>query len=156
MKVGLRKAALPAQPTPLVGRQQETQRVRDLLLSRDVRLVTLIGPGGSGKTRLALAVAEALAPTLADGAVFIDLTSARAATEVVPSIARGLGMRDLGSRVRLDHVSPLLVESDLLLVLDNFEHVLGAAPQIAELLSECARLKVLVTSRAPLRVRWEH
>ena len=147
---------LPAQPTPLVGRHREVEGVRELLLGAHVRLVTLVGPGGAGKTRLAVAVAETVAPTFAYGVVFTDLSAATAATEVVPTIARSLGLRDLGTRARLDRVARFILDRQVLLVLDNFEHVVGAAPQIAELLSECPRLKVLATSRAPLRVRWEH
>jgi hypothetical protein len=93
---------LPAQPTPLVGRHRELEAVRELLLGAHVRLVTLVGPGGAGKTRLAVAVAETVTPTFADGVVFTDLSAAIAATEVVPTIARSLGLRDLGTRARLD------------------------------------------------------
>ena len=155
MAANHRVVLLPAQPTPLIGRRDEIDRVCKLL-GDEIRLVTLVGTGGSGKTRLAIAVAEAIAPSYLAGAVFVDLSAAPTATEVMGTIARGLGLRDLGSRVRLDGVAQLIGDRKLLLVLDNFEHVLGAAPQVAELLADCAGLKVLVTSRAPLRLRWEH
>src|SRR5579864_6664741 len=147
---------LPAQPTPLVGRHRALEGVRELLLGAHVRLVTLVGPGGAGKTRLAVAVAETAGSAFTDGVVFTDLSTATAATEVVPTIARSLGLRDLRTRARLDRVARCILDRQMLLVLDNFEHVVGAAPQMAELLTECPRLKLLITSRAPLRVRWEH
>jgi len=83
---------VPVQPTPLIDRQRDTERICDLLLSRDARLVTLVGPGGSGKTRLAIAVAEAVASTLPDGVIFIDLTNAPVAAEAEPTIARRPGI----------------------------------------------------------------
>jgi len=148
--------ALPAQPTPLLGRGRELEAVRELLLTEHVRLVTLVGPGGAGKTRLAVAVAETVSADFAHGVVFVDLSAATAASEVAPTIARGLALPDLGSQVRMDRIARFILDRQLLLVLDNFEHVVAAAPQIAELLADCPELKVLATSRAPLRVRWEY
>src|SRR5260370_1354105 len=140
--------SLPAQPTVLIGRQRELARIRELLLnSRGVRLLTLVGPGGTGKTRLVIAAASAVASAFPSGVIFVDLTTAPAAPDVVPTIARALGLRDVGSRVRVDRLARHLSTRELLLVLDNFEHVLGAAPQVAELRTTCLGLKILVTSR---------
>ena len=147
--------SLPAQPTVLIGRQREMARIRQLLLSSPVRLLTLVGPGGTGKTRLVIAAASAVADAFPSGVIFVDLTTAPAAPDVVPTIARALGLRDVGSRVRVDRLARHLSTRELLLVLDNFEHVLGAAPQVAELLTTCPGLKILVTSRAALHLRWE-
>ena len=126
-----------------------------LLRSTDVRLLTLIGTGGTGKTRLAVAVAAALLDEFEHGVFFVDLTTAASAADVVPAIARVLGLQDLGNRVLVDRLAQYVSTRRLLLVLDNFEHVLGAGPQIAELLTSCPMLEVLVTSRAALRLRWE-
>ena len=147
--------SLPAQPTPLIGRAGELHQVRDLLQRPDVRLVTLIGTAGAGKTRLALAVAAEVVHAFEHGIVFVDLTTAAGPADVVPTIAHALGLQDLGTRVRLDHLGQYLVGRQILLLLDNFEHVLGAGPQIAELLTRCLTFKVLVTSRSALRLRWE-
>ena len=151
----VRAVSLPAQPTVLIGRQRELARIRELLLSSRVRLLTLVGPGGTGKTRLGIAAAGAVANAFPSGVIFVDLTTAPAAPDVVPTIARALGLRDVGSHVRVDRLARHLSTRELLLVLDNFEHVLGAAPQVAELLTTCPGLKILVTSRAALHLRWE-
>jgi predicted ATPase/DNA-binding CsgD family transcriptional regulator len=147
---------LPLQPTPLVGRHRELVQVRELLLRDEVRLLTLVGAGGSGKTRLAVAVAADLAPTFEHNVVFVDLTLAAGPAEVVPVLARSLGLPDISSRARLDRIRDVIGGGHVLLVLDNFEHVLGAAPQVAELLQVCPALVVLATSRIALRSRWEH
>jgi len=147
---------LPAQATSLIGRDREVAHVRALLLRPETRLLTLVGTGGTGKTRLALAVAADLVDAFEHGVTFVDLCAALSPADVVPTIARAMGLRDLGTHLRLDRVRQYLATRDLLLVLDNFEHVLGAAVQIAELLAACPTLKILVTSRAALRLRWEH
>jgi predicted ATPase/DNA-binding CsgD family transcriptional regulator len=147
---------LPSQPTALIGREHEVAHLRELLLNPEIRLLTLVGTGGTGKTRLALAVAADLVDAFEHGVIFVDLCAAPSPADVVPTIARALGLVDLGTHVRLDRLRQYLATRDLLLVLDNFEHVLGAAPLIAELLAACSSLKILVTSRAGLRLRWEH
>ena len=146
---------LPSPATPLIGRDHAVREVRDLLLRPEVRLLTLVGAGGAGKTRLAIAAAAEAADTFVDGVVFVDLTTAFSAAEVVPILARSLGLQDLGSSVRLDRLTHFTADRQILLILDNFEHVRGAAPQIAELLPASPRLKVLVTSRVALRSQWE-
>ncbi len=138
--------------TSFIGRERETATVRERLRRADVRLVTLSGPGGIGKTRLALRVAAALGAKFADGSVFVSLASLATPDLVASTIAHDLGIADLAS----DSIKAFLKEKQLLLVLDNFEHVSEAAPLVAELLGASPRLKVLATSRVPLRLGGEH
>jgi predicted ATPase len=144
------------QPTPLIGREQELRILQQCLLQPEVRLLTLLGPGGVGKTRLALVVMERLAEQFGEGVRFVDLSALREPDLVVPMVARALGIRDAGGRPVRQALMDALRTRTVLLVLDNFEHVLDAAPGLAELLGSCPHLKLLVTSREPLRLRWEH
>src|SRR5258707_1264371 len=128
--------------------RSQVAHIRALLLSPEARLLTLVGTGGTGKTRLALAVAADLVDAFEYGVVIVDLCAAPSPADVVPTIARALGLRDLGTRVRMDRIQQYLATRDLLLVLDNFEHVLGAGPQIAELLAICPTLKILLPAQA--------
>ncbi len=150
-----KRRRLPASPTPLVGRLLEIVAVTGLLARSDVRLVTLTGPGGSGKTRLALAVAEELAPRLRDGAVFVDLSTVADPALLIPTIAEALGVEERDQPVEAAVAEDLRGRAGLL-VLDNFEQLLPAAIRVARLLAESPRLLVLVTSRAPLHVSWEN
>ncbi|HEY3231200.1 MAG TPA: helix-turn-helix domain-containing protein, partial [Roseiflexaceae bacterium] len=147
---------LPAPPTPLIGRAADVAAVRDRLLNIDVRLVSLLGPPGIGKTRLALWVATDLADSFADGVVFVALAPISNPDLVVPTIAQALGLVEGGSQPLFDHLVAHLRDKQLLLVLDNFEQVVEAAPQIADLLAATRRLKLLVTSRVALRLSGEH
>jgi predicted ATPase/DNA-binding SARP family transcriptional activator len=147
-------ARLPVPPTPLVGRRLESAAVVSLLCS-EARLVTLVGPGGTGKTRLALAVAEELAPVFAGGAVFVDLSGVLEADLFLPTVAQSLGVADTGPAL-LAALSEQLRGRALLLVLDNLEQIPEAAPVLAELLATAAHVRVLATSRAPLRLSGEH
>ncbi|HET8605697.1 MAG TPA: BTAD domain-containing putative transcriptional regulator [Gaiellaceae bacterium] len=140
---------LPAPATPLVGRRLEIAAVEAILARDGVRLVTLTGPGGAGKTRLALAVAERLAHESRDGAAFVDLSDVHDAGLILPTIGQVLGEE-------AHTVEARLADSSLLLVLDNLEQVAAdAAPALAELLASAPRLRVLATSRVPLRVSGE-
>jgi non-specific serine/threonine protein kinase len=129
--------------------------VREALLGDGVRLVTLTGPGGVGKTRVALQAAAALRERLADGVCFVELAPISDPALVVPAIAQALGVRDAGRVAPLEGLKASLRNRHLLLVVDNFEQVLGAAPALPALLAACPRLRVLVTSRAALRVSGE-
>jgi predicted ATPase/DNA-binding XRE family transcriptional regulator len=146
---------LPPQLTSLVGRTTEVRIVEQLLLRADVRLLTLLGPGGVGKTRLAIEAAAASQEHFADGVVFVPLASLESPELVLPTIARVVGLQEIGGATSAQTLIRWLREREMLLILDNFEHMLAAARAIAELLLACARLTLLVTSREPLNIRGE-
>jgi predicted ATPase/DNA-binding CsgD family transcriptional regulator/Tfp pilus assembly protein PilF len=148
---------IPAQPTPVIGRDQEIRLVRAQLMRPDVRLLTLTGPAGTGKTRLALEAAGELFEAIRDGAFLVNLAPISDPSLVIPEIARALGIHEeVDGSSPLENLKAALQNKYLLLVLDNFEQVVDAAPHIADLLAVCPTLKVLTTSRATLRLRWEH
>jgi predicted ATPase/class 3 adenylate cyclase len=150
-----RPTNLPAQSTALVGRERELADVVDLLRRPDVRLLTLTGPGGAGKTRLALQAAADLLDDFPDGAFFVALAGIAEASLVLPTIGHTLGVKESGGLSLAEAVANFLRDRQLLLVLDNFEHVAEAAPQVIELVLEGPSLKALVASRAPLHVSGE-
>ncbi|MBV9356738.1 MAG: AAA family ATPase, partial [Chloroflexi bacterium] len=146
----------PVPLTGLIGRQTEVEDARRSLLDTDTRLLTLTGAPGAGKTRLALAVAQAVHAEFPDGVWFVPLAPLQRPDLVLPTIAQVLGVRQAGRRALLETLTRTLRDRRLLLVLDNVEHVLPAAPALVGLLAACPDLRLLATSRAPLRVSGEH
>jgi predicted ATPase/serine/threonine protein kinase len=150
---------LPVQRTKLVGREKEVAAAKELLLRPDVRLVTVTGPGGIGKTRLAVEVASELDEQFPNGVHFVSLSAINDPRLVMPAILQTLKIREAGGQSPLEILKKSLHESlraPMLLVLDNFEHLVQAAPQLTELLTTSPSLKITVTSRAALHVYGEH
>lgn len=147
---------LPIQPTPLLGREREVAEISDLLRSEGVRLLTLTGTGGTGKTRLALQSAAELIDEFEDGVFFVALAPISDPELVASTVAEALSVSETAGRALEEDLREFLSNKELLIVLDNFEQVVDAAPLVGELLSVCPGLEVLVTSRTLLRVYGEH
>jgi predicted ATPase/DNA-binding SARP family transcriptional activator len=153
-----RSGNLPYQATSFIGREAEMAAVLKALHRSDVRLLTLTGPGGTGKTRLAIEAAARVAKHFKDGVCFVDLTPLTEADQVAAAISSALQVQEVatGSRPLFEVLQNILKDRGMLLVLDNFEHLLAAAASVADLLEACPKLKVLATSRQALRLRAEH
>ncbi|GHP00370.1 hypothetical protein KSF_104170 [Reticulibacter mediterranei] len=149
------KLAFPAPVSRFIGREREVETVKCLLTMQEVRLLTLTGPGGIGKTRLGLHVATALRDHFTNGVFFVNLAHLRDIAFVVPTIAQTLDLKETGDQPLLDQLIASLREKRLLLLLDNFEPVLPAASLVADLLVACPNLKVMVTSRFVLHLQGE-
>ncbi len=149
-------ANLPARATVFVGREAELAQIKVQLSDPSIRLLTLIGPGGSGKTALAIRTAEDVASSFPDGECFVDLSNARDSSAVLLAMARAIGVEESVDRSLQEELASFLGVRRVLLVLDNFEQVTEAASAVARLLGECPKLSVLATSREPLHVRAEH
>ena len=147
---------LPTPLTPLLGREREVEEIAGLLgRTAAVRLLTLTGPGGIGKTRLGIEAARKAGGYFPDGVAFVALAPLGDAALVIPTVSQVLGLREVASVRPLEVLCQYLREKRFLLVLDNFEHVSEVAPEVVDLLGSCPNLSVLATSRAPLRVRGE-
>ena len=154
-----RPSNLPVPSTAFVGRDKELSAVTQLLLRPDIRLATVSGPGGIGKSRLAIEVAREMADHFPSGVYFVPLAAVTDHNLVALAIAQTLGVRETGGQPPLESLKEYLrnsIRAPLLLVIDNFEHLVAAAPLLAELLALAPSLKFLVTSRAALHVSNEH
>ena len=147
---------LPTPPTPRIGRGRELEELGGILRRDNVRLLTLVGPGGTGKTRLGIALAAEAEADYAQRAAFVPLATLEDATLVPSAIARELGVQELTDEEPVETVARALRDQELLLVLDNFEQVVEAATVVSRVLEAAPRLKIVVTSRLPLRITGEH
>ena len=147
---------LPPQPTRLIDRQDELARLGTLLMEKEIRLLTLTGPAGVGKTRLAIAATERTIAHFPDGVWFVDLTPLADPALVLPTIARVVGVRERPGQVLAGALNAFFHDRDVLLLLDNLEHLLPAASDLNILLAACPDLTMLITSREPLHLRREH
>ncbi len=146
-----RRTNLPARLAPLFGRESELESIRALVRRADARLVTLTGPGGTGKTRLALQAAADLLDDFAGGAYVVMLQAIREPDLLLPTIAQSLGVREAAGQSLTAYLAP----KEILLVLDNFEQIIGGAPTLADLLAQAPQVRAIVTSREPLHIAGE-
>lgn len=147
--------ALPSPPSRLIGRDLELATLRALITETDTRLVTVTGPGGSGKTRLAVELGATLRDDLDWQVTFADLTSLRATAQALPTIAAALGVKEGGDRSIAEAVAAVLRDREMAAIIDNFEHVIDNAAGLADFLAAAPGLRLVVTSRQALRLRWE-
>src|SRR5580698_4666488 len=149
---------LPAQRTAFIGREREAADLRQLLSRADVHLVTLTGPGGIGKTRLALQVAGEIGDQFPGGVCFVALSAVREAGLIASTIAQAVGARETGNATSQENLMEYVgsLSRPMLLVLDNFEHLVSSAPVVAQMLTAGPKLKIVVTSQAPLHIYGEH
>jgi predicted ATPase/class 3 adenylate cyclase len=150
------RITLPTSPRPIVGRVADLAGATEMLLRDMVRLVTITGPGGTGKTRLAVEIAGRLDTEFPDGVVYVDLSAVRDPTRFLPAVGRAMGVRESAEREVIEGLENVVGAERMLVVLDNLEQLLDAAPNVALLLDKLPNVKILATSRSPLRLSWEH
>lgn len=155
LRAAPRHPSLPLQPTPFIGRQEELHRLARLLVDPAARLVTILGPGGIGKTRLALEAAHAHRNTFLEGVYFVSLAPLAEGEEIIPAILAALNLPPSEQLSPQEQLIRYLSVREVLLVLDNFEHLLAGVDQIKEILEKTAHVHLLVTSRERLSLRWE-
>jgi len=146
---------LPLQPTPLIGREKELATLKGMLRGDTARVLTLVGPGGMGKTRLALQTAADAIDGFEDGVFFVDLSAIESATLVIPAVARTLGVKEIGGKPVIENLRDFMSHKRMLLILDNCEQIPGMDPYVVSLLAACPSLKLIVTSREALHLRGE-
>lgn len=156
LKIARPRHNLPVQLTPFVGRESELKQIDKKFENHDCRLLTLAGPGGIGKTRLAVQAAAGLLEQYLHGVWFVDLSAITRPEQVLATVAHTLGVPEVASEPRLKTLKRALRQKQLFLLLDNFEHVIEAAPELSELLAAAPGLTLMVTSRAVLHLEGEH
>lgn len=156
LKIDQPRHNLPVQLTPFIGRASELKKIKEQFESQDCRLLTLVGPGGIGKTRLAVQAAVGLLDQYLHGIWFVDLSANTGPEQVLATVAHTLGVPEVASEPRLETLKRVLRRKQLFLLLDNFEHVIEAAPDVSELLAAAPGLTLIVTSREVLRLEGEH
>jgi predicted ATPase len=155
-KVGARRNFhLPVQTSPIIGRMKETEEILDLVGRKDLRLITLTGPGGTGKTRLAIHLASLQSGSFEDGVYFIELSAIHEPDLLLSAIARTIGIREYNDYPLLEVIGKQIGNKELLLLLDNFEQLIPASPLVGHFLIRCPRVKMIITSREPLRITGE-
>ncbi len=152
---GISSTSLPLLPTPLVGRERELASIKELVWRSTTRLLTLLGSPGIGKTSLGIALASALQADFKDGLLYVSLGPLSDPSLVAATLAEALGVREAPTRTLLDSLQDVLRDKQMLLILDNFEQVVSAAPLLTDLLAAAPQLKVIITSRSPLHLRGE-
>jgi class 3 adenylate cyclase len=147
---------LPSIPRPIVGRVADVRGASEMLLRDSVRMVTITGPGGTGKTRLAVEIATRMEAEFRDGVVFVDLSAVRDRSRFLPAVGRALNVMESVERAVIDGLQSVVGDATMLLVLDNMEQLLDATPEVGQLLETLPNIRILVTSRSPLRLAWEN
>ena len=150
------RLTLPNTPHPIVGRVEDVAGASEMLRRDSVRLVTITGPGGTGKTRLAIEIAGQLERDYPDGVAFVDLSAVTDSDRFLPAVGRAMGVRESAERGVVEGMESVIADARMLIVLDNLEQLLDAAPDIARLLDVLPNIEILATSRSPLRLSWEN